>query len=215
HAVVRDARSRRPHRHGHPVSGRRQRRRTERGARELTAQTALLAARDRRIAAAGIVALAAASQVAIPVPGTSVPMTLQPLAVVLAGMCLGPAAGAASMVLYLAAGAAGLPVFAPEGLPGVARLLGPTGGYLLAYPLGAYAAGWIARRRPRRFAWRVLAAACGIALIHAGGVAQLAVLTGSLTRAFVLGSLPFLALDAVKAVLAACYSPRFSDRAPA
>ena len=185
----------------------------------MTAQTALLTARDRRIAVAGIVgfaaALAAASQVAIPVPGTSVPMTLQPLAVVLAGMCLGPAAGAASMVLYLAAGAAGLPVFAPEGLAGVARLLGPTGGYLLAYPLGAYAAGWIVRRRPRPFAWRVLAAACGIALIHAGGVAQLAVLTGSLTRAFVLGSLPFLALDAVKAVLAACYSPRFSDRAPA
>ena len=107
--------------------------------------TAVLASRDRRIAVAGVigfaVALAAASQVAIPVPGTSVPMTLQPLAVVLAGICLGPGAGAASMVLYLAAGAAGLPVFAPEGLPGAARLVGPTGGYLLAYPLGAFAAG--------------------------------------------------------------------------
>ena len=119
------------------------------------------------------------------------------------------------MVLYLAAGAAGLPVFAPEGLPGVARLLGPTGGYLLAYPLGACAAGWIVRHGPHRFAWRALAAACGIALIHLGGVAQLAVLTGSLTRAFVLGSLPFLGMDAVKAVLAALYSPRSSDRAPA
>ncbi|HKT09300.1 MAG TPA: biotin transporter BioY [Gemmatimonadaceae bacterium] len=182
-------------------------------------QTAVLASRDRRITVAGIIgfaaALAAASQVAIPVPGTSVPMTLQPLAVVLAGIWLGPLAGAASMVLYLMAGAAGLPVFAPEGLPGLARLLGPTGGYLLAYPLGACAAGWIVRHRPRRFAWRVLAAACGIALIHLGGVAQLAVLTGSVRRAFVLGSLPFLGMDAAKALLAALYSPRFSDRAPA
>ena len=142
-------------------------------------------------------------------------MTLQPLAVVLAGICLGPAAGAGSMVLYLAAGAAGLPVFAPQGLPGVARLLGPTGGYLVAYPLGAYAAGWIVRHGPRQFAWRALAAASGIALIHLGGVAQLAVLTGSLTRAFVLGSAPFLGMDAVKAVLAALYSPRSSGRAPA
>jgi biotin transport system substrate-specific component len=182
-------------------------------------QTAILASRDRRITVAGIVgfaaALTAASQVAIPVPGTSVPMTLQPLAVVLAGICLGPAAGAGSMVLYLAAGAAGLPVFAPQGLPGVARLLGPTGGYLVAYPLGAYAAGWIVRHGPRQFAWRALAAASGIALIHLGGVAQLAVLTGSLTRAFVLGSAPFLGMDAVKAVLAALYSPRSSGRAPA
>jgi len=102
----------------------------------LREDTAVLASRDRRIAVAGVigfaVALAAASQVAIPVPGTSGPMTLQPLAVVLAGICLGPGAGAASMVLCLAAGASGLPVFAPEGLPGVARLVGPTGGYLLA-----------------------------------------------------------------------------------
>ena len=181
--------------------------------------SAIVAARDRRIVAAGVIgfaaALAAASQVAIPLAGTSVPMTLQPLAVVLAGICLGPRAGAASMLLYLTAGAAGLPVFAPEGLPGVARLVGPTGGYLLAYPLGAYAAGWMVRRHPRRFAWRALAAASGIALIHVGGVAQLAVLTGSVSRAFALGSLPFLGMDAVKALLAALYSPRLSDRAPA
>lgn len=180
--------------------------------------TAVLASRDRRITVAGVIgfaaALAAASQVAIPVPGTAVPMTLQPLVVVLAGICLGPTAGAAGMVLYLAAGAAGLPVFAPQGLPGLARLAGPTGGYLIAYPLGAWTAGRLVRFHPRRFAWRVLAAASGIAVIHVGGVAQLAVLTGSLTRAFVTGSLPFLGMDAVKAVLAALYSPRMSDRAP-
>src|SRR2546427_11028435 len=54
---------------------------------------------------------------------------------------LGPALGAASMILYLALGAAGLPVFTPYGLPGLARLFGPTGGYLIAYPVAAVAVG--------------------------------------------------------------------------
>ena len=158
------------------------------------------------------VALAAASQVAIPLPGTPVPITLQPLVVVLAGFWLGPAAGAASMVLYLAAGAAGLPVFAPTGVPGAARLLGPTGGYLIAYPAAAFASGWLLARASG-FALRALAAAAGIALIYAGGAAQLALLTGSLGRAFALGILPFVALDIVKALFAALLAPRKVNRA--
>src|SRR4051812_25416926 len=89
-------------------------------------------------------ALAAAAQITIPIPGTPVPFTLQPLVVVLAGLMLGPVAGAWSMLLYLAAGAAGLPVFSPVGLPGVARLFGPTGGYLIAYPVAAFIAGKLA-----------------------------------------------------------------------
>lgn len=180
--------------------------------------TTLTLARDRRVTIAGIIgfaaALAAASQVAIPIPGTTVPMTLQPLAVVLAGLWLGPTAGAASMLLYLAAGAAGLPVFAPVGLPGVARLFGDTGGYLLAYPVAAFVAGVVARRRAG-VAWRIAAAAAGIALIHVGGLAQLTILTGSVTRAVALGSLPFLAIDIVKAVLAGVLSPSRTDRAHA
>src|SRR5687768_17032662 len=90
------------------------------------------------------VALAAASQIAIPVPGTPVPFTLQPLVVVLAGLWLGPAAALTSMVLYVAMGALGLPVFAPMGAPGIARLLGPTGGYILAYPAAAWIVATIA-----------------------------------------------------------------------
>src|SRR5919202_2901550 len=144
-----------------------------------------------RVPAAGAVGfavlLALASQVAIPVPGTPVPITLQPLVVVLAGLVLGPAAAAASMVTYLAAGEAGLPGFAPLGAPGMLRLLGPTGGYLLAYPAAAATAGVLASRgdaRPRAaFGRRVLAAAAGVLVLYAGGVAQLAVLTGSLLRA--------------------------------
>src|ERR1700754_2304504 len=92
------------------------------------------APRDARLRAVGIVgfaaAVAAASQIAIPLPFTPVPITLQPMLVILAGMLLGPVEGAASMTLYLAAGALGLPVFTPLGPTGVARFLGPTGGYL-------------------------------------------------------------------------------------
>ena len=161
---------------------------------------------NRRLALLGVVgfaaALAAASQVAIPIPGTPVPITLQPLLVVLAGMMLGPVFGAAGMVLYLAAGAAGLPVFAPIGAPGVLRLIGPTGGYLLAYPLAAYVAGMLALRA-RTFSGRSLAAAAGVLVLYLGGLSQLAVLTGSLTRAALLGVVPFVALDAVKSLIAA------------
>jgi biotin transport system substrate-specific component len=109
------------------------------------------------------------------------------------------------MVLYLAAGAAGLPVFAPIGAPGVLRLIGPTGGYLLAFPLAAFAAGAVARRYPA-FAGRVFAAAIGMVIIHLGGIAQLTILTGSITRAVILGSLPFLAMDLVKSLLAGALS---------
>ncbi len=97
-----------------------------------------------RVAAvvAGAVLVAAAAQVSVPLPGTPVPMTLQPMAVLLVGGLLGARLGALSMILYLAMGAAGLPVFTPTvPLLGVARLLGPTGGYLLAYPLAAWVVG--------------------------------------------------------------------------
>ncbi len=178
----------------------------------------ITAVRERGLTLLGVIgfaaALAAASQVAIPVPGTSVPMTLQPLAVVLAGLWLGPGAGAASMILYLTAGAAGLPAFAPMGPPGMLRLLGPTGGYLWAYPLAAFVAGALSRRGAG-FARRTLAATLGILVIHLGGLAQLTVITGSLARAVVLGSLPFLGMDLVKAVLAGVMSPSRIDRAHA
>jgi biotin transporter BioY len=91
----------------------------------------------------GAAFVALAAQISVPLPGTPVPMTLQPLAVLLVGGLLGARLGAASMVLYLALGIAGLPVFTPTvPLLGVARLLGPTGGYLLAYPVAAFAVGW-------------------------------------------------------------------------
>ena len=125
--------------------------------------------------------------------------------VVLAGLWLGPAAAAASMALYLVAGAAGLPVFSPFGAPGIARLLGPTGGYLLAYPVAAAVAGRLGAGRPS-FVTRALAAMAGILVLYLGGLAQLAVLTGSIATAALLGVIPFVAADAVKALVAAAVS---------
>ncbi len=173
-----------------------------------------------RLPATGAIAfaivLAAASQVAIPIPGTPVPITLQPLVVVLAGLVLGPVAAAMSMVIYLAAGAAGMPVFAPVGIPGAARLLGPTGGYLLAYPAAAFVAGILGWRVPGRpavaFGRRVLAAVCGILVLYVGGVAQLAVLTADLGRALAIGIPPFVAFDVLKALVAAAIASALATR---
>ncbi len=171
--------------------------------------TLALAARTPRTRALGILlavgALALASQLALPIPGTPVPITLQPLVVVLAGLLLGPADAAMAMVAYLVAGMAGLPVFAPIGAPGIARLLGPTGGYLLAYPVAAAVAGRFGAGKPS-YVTRALAAAAGILVLYLGGLAQLAVISGSLARAALLGVIPFVAADAVKALVAAALS---------
>jgi biotin transport system substrate-specific component len=166
--------------------------------------------RERTLTVVGVlgfaIAIAAASQIAIPLPNTPVPITLQPLVVVLAGLWLGPTAGAMSMILYLIAGGAGLPVFAPMGAPGLARLLGPTGGYLLAYPIAAFVAGRVASPGAG-FGRRFGAASAGMCAIYLGGVAQLALLTGSLGRAAMLGVIPFAALDVGKALIAALIRP--------
>lgn len=163
-------------------------------------------AQDKRVAVVGVIgfaaALAAASQIAIPVPGTPVPITLQPMIVVLAGLMMGPSLGAASMLVFLAVGAAGLPVFTPMGPPGIARLLGPTGGYLIAYPFAAYVAGSVARHAtslPGRWA----AALAGMVVIFMGGLTQLTVLTGSAAQAVAIGITPFALFDVVKAFVAA------------
>lgn len=179
--------------------------------------TLVVAARPSRVVAIGIVgfaaALALASQVAVPIPGTPVPITLQPLVVVLAGMWLGPVAGASSMLLYLAVGATGLPVFSPYGAPGLARFLGPTGGYLFAYPVAALVAGVLARRSSTLLG-RWVAALAGTTVLLLGGFAQLAVLTGSVSQAVPLAIHPFVPLDAVKALIAALLVPRSTLRAP-
>jgi biotin transport system substrate-specific component len=152
----------------------------------------------------GAATVALAAQVAVPLPFTPVPMTLQPLAVLVVGGVLGARLGAAALVLYLALGALGFPVFTPVGLPGAARLLGPTGGYLLAYPVAAALVGWLSSRTfPRPLVRVLLSCAVGMVVIHLGGSAQLAILTGDVGAATRFGLVPFLTGDLLKIGLAA------------
>lgn len=151
----------------------------------------------------GSLFVALCSHVAVALPFTPVPFTLQPFAVVLTGMLLGPTAGFAAMVLYLAEGAAGAPVFTPLGLPGIARLLGPTGGYLFAYPLAAALAG-LARQRSRSFARYLLAGSVAMLVIYAMGSLWFAYAL-HVPFSAALGStvVPFALSDAVKVCAAA------------
>ena len=178
-----------------------------------------------RVAATVFVAAltAAAAQVSVPLPFTPVPFTFQPMVVLLGGAVLGPELGMLSQVLYLAAGLAGLPVFAfaPDLPQGAARLLGPTGGYLLSYPLAALVSGWLARRGlDRRYVTSVLAMSAGLAVVFLCGVTWLAQFAPgaadrSLSMALAAGFYPFVIADAVKLCLAAAVMPaawRFLSR---
>jgi biotin transport system substrate-specific component len=153
-----------------------------------------------------------AAQVSIPLPFTPVPFTLQPMIVLLGGAALGSRLGASAQVLYLAAGLAGLPVFAASPvLPqGVARLLGPTGGYLMSYPLAAFVAGYLAERRfDRRYLTSVVAMGAGLAIVFAFGVAWIAwgAPHAGLSAALATGLYPFLPADVLKVLLAATVLP--------
>ncbi len=166
----------------------------------------------RQVIGVAVFAMATAfgARVVIPLPGTPVPFTLQVLFVLLAGATLGPRLGAASQAAYLMTGALGAPVFAAGG--GLAYLLGPTGGYLLAFPAAAFAVGGIAGRFAGRL--RLLGGlVVGALVIQAGGAAWLASMTGSLEQALAFGVGPFLALDLVKVGLAALISARLRPRA--
>jgi biotin transport system substrate-specific component len=153
---------------------------------------------------ATITALSAFAEVYL--PGTPVPVTLQTMFVVLSGVMLGPWLGAAAQSAYVMAGMLGAPVFAGAAF-GPAHLFGPTGGYLLAFPLAAFVAGVVAGRPDAAtgaFRWLRTAGglALGAAVILIGGAAQLALITGDAARAVQLGVLPFLLPDALKVVAA-------------
>lgn len=151
--------------------------------------------------------VAACAHVSIPLPFTPVPITLQNFAVILIGMVLGPVAGFSAMVLYLAEGAMGLPVFSPHGLGGVAQLMGPTAGYLFAYPLAAAVAGWVVRAMQKvasRFTRAVVAGIVANVVIFALAATWLAhLLHLSAGAAWALSVAPFLLGEAIKVTAAA------------
>jgi biotin transport system substrate-specific component len=165
---------------------------------------------------AGSAFVAICAHVLLPLYFTPVPLSLQPFAVLVLGLLLSPRLGAATLAAYLAEGALGLPVFSPSPvMPGMAHLLGPTGGYLLAYPAAVALIAFLWRRvsystASRGFAGAALSAAAGNLVILAGGGLWLAVLThASMQSALTLGVLPFLPGDALKIAAAAAVAVGF------
>lgn len=159
-------------------------------------------ARDAALVVGAAALTGAAAQVAIPVPGTPVPVTLQTFTVLLAGAALGLHRAALSMILYLLAGLAGVPWFAPSG--GNATL-----GYIVGFFLAASVVGALAARGGDRTVVRTLGTmALGTVLIYAVGVPWLMVATGmDLPTALAKGVVPFLIGDALKVLLAAGLLP--------
>jgi biotin transport system substrate-specific component len=161
---------------------------------------------------------AAAAQISFQLPFTQVPFTFQPMVVLVGGLVLGSRLGLASQVLYLLAGMTGLPVFAASVTlpPGLLRLLGPTGGYLMAYPIAAFTVGYLAERGwARRYASSVAAMIVGLGIVYLAGTIWLAyfarLVSGSgaigLTAALASGVYPFVLADLVKLAAAASITP--------
>ncbi len=168
-----------------------------------------------RVAAANLLMILCA-WIALPLPWTPVPVTGQTFGVMLVAVLLGSRRAAIVLGLYLLEGLAGLPVFQPFGLPGAARLAGPTAGYLLAYPVSAYLTGWLVEREPRRDArppeaaqnaiasvlWLLGAVLAGELITFAGGCGWLAAgMRFGLSRALSAGALPFLPGELIKIAL--------------
>jgi biotin transport system substrate-specific component len=152
---------------------------------------------------------AVAAQISVPLPFTVVPFTFQPMVVLLGAMALGARLACVSQLLYLAAGVAGLPVFAASAaLPaGALRLIGPTGGYLMAYPLAAFLVGWLAERGfDRRYLTSVIAMLAGLIVVYACGATWLAMSVG-MQAALAAGVYPFVAADLLKLLAAAGVLP--------
>lgn len=146
---------------------------------------------------------AVSAQIAIPVK--PVPFTLQTMVVLLAGAFLGPRNGAYSQLIYLAMGAIGLPVFAqtPDGLIGFARLFGPTGGYLLAFPAAAFLVGYLVQKY-NSYVSVVLSMFAGNLLIILSGTIFLGVFyLQNLSEAIAFGAAIFSVWMVVKIIAAA------------
>ena len=153
------------------------------------------------VMATALVAICA--HIAVPLGFTPIPVTMQTFAVLLLGLLFSPGAAFACLALYLVEGALGLPVFSPHGPGGIAQLLGPSGGYLLSYPLAAGLASMIYRRGQRRFVAALAAAGLASILILAAGATWLGLLGHMrFSVVFAQSIAPFLPGDAVK-VLAA------------
>jgi biotin transport system substrate-specific component len=138
----------------------------------------------------------------IHIPIGPVPIVLSTLFVLLAGLLLGSRWGLASMGLYLLVGAIGMPVFA-GGKGGFAHLFGPTGGYLWGYVLSAWVTGFISEHSRGLLILEIFAILVGSLVIYSLGVPWLKMITQmSWPKTFIIGMVPFLIGDAIKASVA-------------
>jgi biotin transport system substrate-specific component len=153
--------------------------------------------------------VALCARITIPLPFTPVPLTVQNFGVLLVGLLLGSRRGFAALALYLAEGAIGLPVFNPTGVGGVAQLMGATGGFLLAYPLVAWLAGFVMEHGRKSFARAAIGGLLGEIVLFTGGLAWLAVLTHSIAQAFRWGLYWFLFAEIIKVMMAAGITARW------
>lgn len=157
--------------------------------------------------------IAACARVSVPLPFTPVYLTLANFAVLAVGLTLGAKRGFAAAALYLMQGAMGLPVFASGGPGGIAQLLGPTGGYLMAFPAVAFIAGWVASFSPKSFSVKLLAAFVAELVLFAGGISWLvAVLRIPVAQAIGFGLYPFVFGEVAKMMGAAGMASKFSSR---
>jgi biotin transport system substrate-specific component len=177
----------------------------------LSAQPArgLEVARQVAIVLGASLFVALCARITIPLPFTPVPLTVQNFGVLLVGLLLGSRRGFAALALYLAEGAMGMPVFNPTGVGGIAQLLGATGGFLLAYPLVAWLAGYVMEHGRKSFARAAVAGFLGEVVLFTGGLAWLAVLTHSVTQAFRWGLYWFLFAEIIKVMMAAGIAARW------
>jgi biotin transport system substrate-specific component len=147
--------------------------------------------------------VALCARLTLPLPFTPVPLTLQNFGVLLVGLALGPRRAFAALVLYLAEGLVGMPVFNPTGPGGLAQLLGPTGGFLLAYPFVAAIAGWVFGETKKSFARAAMACTLAEICLFVCGLSWLAVLTHSLALAIRFGLYWFVFAEVIKIMSAA------------
>jgi biotin transport system substrate-specific component len=162
--------------------------------------------RDTLLVLAASLVTALAAQIAIPLPWSPVPVTGQTFAVLLSGAVLGARRAFLAQLVYLIEGSIGLPVFA-GGAAGIARIVGPTGGYLAAFPFAAALTGWLAQRGwDRRFLTTFAALLLGSVVIFALGLSWLSRFLPA-DRLLVSGLLPFIPGDVLKSALAAIAFP--------
>jgi biotin transport system substrate-specific component len=182
--------------------------------------TEILGVQDRILDGASQIAIvvgasllvALCARIVLPLPFTPVPLTLQNFGVLMVGLALGSRRGFAALALYVAEGLVGMPVFSPTGPGGLAQLLGPTGGFLLSYPLVAGIAGWIfetnflrSKLGAAKKSFARAAAACFLAEIclFVCGLSWLAILTHSFATALRFGFYWFVFAEILKIMSAA------------